>query len=104
MSPGSFAHTGLSASTPADGAILHQGPDNIHLNFTEAVRLVRVTLHNDSGSEIDLEFNPVAAAQSDFSVEFPALQADSYILQWTILGADSHRVEGEISFTVDPDA
>ena len=99
-----LAHTDLAESSPANGAILHHSPETIELTFTEDVRLLRITLLNNGGQELELDFNPTAESESLFSLILPELPTDSYSLEWAVLGADSHRVEGEIDFAIDPSA
>ncbi|MEZ5489276.1 MAG: copper resistance protein CopC [Gammaproteobacteria bacterium] len=95
----SFAHTALSEATPADGAMVMETPENLQLSFNEEVRLLKalVTLGEE---EIEIDFTPSATASKHFTVALPKLEHGRYSVAWAVLGADSHRVEGNLSFMV----
>jgi hypothetical protein len=38
---------------------------------------------------------------NEFSIMMPVLTADRYAVEWVVMGSDTHRVEGEFTFTVD---
>jgi len=97
-----LAHAGLAESNPGDKAVLNHSPENLEFIFSEEVRLLKVIVHDSSSMEVDTGFAPDSKAETLFSVVMPELSADTYTVEWTILGSDSHRVEGEFSFTYDP--
>ena len=99
-----LAHAALSGAMPGDGAVVNEPPKTIDLSFTEEVRLLRVSISSAERGEIDTGFTPSAEAASRFAVALPALGKGAYIVNWTIMGDDSHRVEGDFAFTVDPAA
>lgn len=98
------AHTTLQSSTPADGAVLDEAPKTVELGFSENVQLLKLDIATDAGAVEDMEFKPVATAAKTFSVPLPALEPAAYLVNWTIVGADGHRVEGMLSFLVDDKA
>lgn len=98
------AHTGLKESHPADGAIVRAAPEQIHLQFTAAVNLVRFTVTDQAGSAIELGFQPQATASNDFLLPVAHLAAGTYTVAWAAIGADGHTVTGEFGFSVDPSA
>ncbi len=103
--PGSLlAHTGLSASMPADGAVLKEPPAALELTFTEEVRLLRLSVTGEDGREMATGFQPSATARTHFAIPLPALGESAHTVHWTIMGSDGHRVEDSFSFTVDADA
>ena len=97
-----LAHTEMSEAMPANGAVMHEGPEHVMLNFTGAVRLLQFSVIDSASHAVDTGFRPSANAAEAFTLMVPALTADTYTVQWTVMGDDSHRVEGEFSFTVDP--
>lgn len=101
---GAMAHTGLSTSVPGDGATVNLVPETLDLTFSEEVNLLKVTLSNSEDSAIAIDFTPSATAATHFAIAMPALEEGGYTVSWTILGSDSHRVEGEFSFTYDAGA
>ncbi|MBN4059726.1 MAG: hypothetical protein COA71_11530 [SAR86 cluster bacterium] len=100
-STGLLAHTALAVTAPADGAVLNEGPENITLRFTDEVRLLQLSLINSASHAVEINFTPTANADRTFSLMMPTLATDTYTVEWTAMGSDSHRVEGEFSFTVD---
>lgn len=97
------AHTALKEALPADGAVLNVAPTTLELGFSEEVQLLKVDV-SAAGTAQDIGFKPSAAAARTFSLPLPALRPAAYTVNWTILGADGHRVEGTLGFTVDPAA
>jgi len=93
------AHTALVESTPKDEAMVMNGPEALQLKFTENVRLLKVVV-SVGDKELDIGFSPIATAAEQFSVALPGLENGSYAVNWTVMGADSHRVEGNFSFVV----
>ena len=98
------AHTHLETAAPADGAVLHAPPATIELAFGEDVQLLKLDIANAAGMAQDIGFAPAATAAKTFSVPLPALAPSAYTVNWTVLGADGHRVEGHFGFAVDPAA
>jgi methionine-rich copper-binding protein CopC len=98
------AHTMLQTSTPADGAVLDEAPETLELGFGADVQLLKLEIATDAGAVEDMKFTPVATAAKSFSVPLPALEPAAYLVTWTILGADGHRMEGTLSFLVDETA
>ncbi len=95
----SFAHTALSEATPADGAMVMEAPENLQLGFTEEVRLLKVAITMGE-KEVEIDFKPSATASNQFTVALPTLEHGRYSVAWAVMGADSHRVEGKLSFMV----
>lgn len=101
-STGLLAHTKLESATPADGASLGEVPKALELGFSEDVQLLKLEVATEAGVAQEIDFKPNATATKTFSIPLPALAADAYVVRWTVLGADGHRVEGSLGFLVDP--
>jgi methionine-rich copper-binding protein CopC len=94
-----YAHTGLKSSVPTNNAMLMESFDAIELHFSGAVNLIKLELVNKADGEmIDLEFSPVATAATDFSQPLPALKIGNYQVNWTAMGSDGHKMQGNFSF------
>jgi methionine-rich copper-binding protein CopC len=93
------AHTTLTTSHPADGAVV-ASPVEIKIEFPAPVRLTAVKLENEAGTEIELGTLPVDSA-TVFSVPLAeTLAPGRYLVTWRSVSGDSHIVSGEIRFTV----
>ena len=99
-----LAHAALSGAVPGDGAVVNEPPETVDLSFNEEVRLLKMSISSAESGEIDTGFTPSPEAASRFAVALPALEEGAYTVNWTIMGSDSHRVEGSFAFTVDPAA
>jgi copper resistance protein C len=99
-----LAHTELTASTPANGAVINQAPKTLDLTFGEPVQLLKLAITDSSKSVVATTFTPTAATQVVFSVSLPLLKAGTYNVSWTALGDDGHRIENSFTFTVDAQA
>ena len=94
------AHTGLTGSEPADGALVPGPVTEITLTFADEVRLTAVALADAGGEQKTLGALPLdAAAKFVISVEEPLAVGD-YTIVWRAVGADTHVVSGEIRFSV----
>lgn len=98
-----FAHTVLKESTPTEGSALNASPEQIHLSFTEEVRLLRldvVTVLESGERKVDIGFAPESAAKTEYSVPLPELSLGKYRVDWSVMGADSHAVQGAVAFSI----
>jgi copper transport protein len=95
------AHAELLVSTPADGAIVDVAPDEVVLQFTEAVQLqpdgVRVV--DADGDRVDLGEAVADGAKVTSPVE-DDLAEGSYLVAWRVVSADGHPVRGAFTFSV----
>lgn len=97
-----FAHNALTGSVPGDGQTV-SAPPAVRLEFNGAVSLLRLSLIGADG-EVDIGFAPRADAAALHEVALPALAEGRYVVDWTVLGADGHRISKSFSFTVDATA
>jgi len=95
------AHASLERSFPAEGAVLEEPPDRVELVFSEPVEAAvsKVTLERVGGEPVELgdlesEGNALRAAVTG------KLQPGEYALNYRVLSADGHPVEGKVSFQV----
>lgn len=96
-----IVHTQLVASFPADGDRLPTAPRSIRLVFSEPVEAALSTIVLISARE-SLEVS-VRADSTDTRVllgEPPPLAPAAYRLDWRVVSADGHPVEGSFGFHV----
>lgn len=107
---GAQAHTKLVSSSPAANAIVAK-PGRVVLTFNEKV------VANFTGATLTMTSMPGMAAHQPMAITGftsamsangktltltmrRALAAGTYQLKWHAAGADTHRMEGTLSFTV----
>jgi len=97
-----FAHDDVSllSSSPKHNAMLMQTPDQLHLQFSQSVRLVKVSLKSTDGETIQFGFEPSGDAKTNHQWKLPKLKPATYQVMWTILGEDGHAMNSKIGFMV----
>jgi copper resistance protein C len=99
-----YAHPTLkSASPPVEGTAT-AAPTEIRLNFSEAVisKFSSVELRDQSGMKVatgKVATDPKDEKQLIVALQAP-LKAGAYTVKWTVVSADTHRVNGTYSFKV----
>ena len=103
QSPPALAHAIVKQSVPANGAVLAAAPREVTITFNEKLEKMfsSATLHDAAGATVS-----TAKAALDTSnpavlrLPVPALKPGQYVVKWTAVGHDGHRLGGKISFTV----
>ena len=94
------AHSSLKHSIPKDGAMLNKPPEELILEFSSQVKLVKLQLVEQSGKPIKLNSKPSKDFEITFSIVLPMLDAGSYKVKWIAMGKDAHKMKGDFPFTV----
>jgi methionine-rich copper-binding protein CopC len=96
-----FAHTGLESSTPQNGDIVTENLEQITLTFkTKIEQGSTFELNNFLGETITVENMTIAENQLTGHLSKP-LENGEYNVNWNIIGADGHQIDGKIPFTVN---
>ena len=95
-----IAHVHLAQTVPPRESEVSMAPDKLSLTFSAEVRLIKLVLTNSQGTAIDFGFKPVVKAAKNVSFPVPALPADEYDVEWTVMGNDGHKMEDSYSFTI----
>lgn len=99
-----MAHSKLQSSSPAADSTLDAVPEQIEMIFnTEIESLSNFKLFNAAGEQFETGKAAVSGDTMTGALP-PDLENGVYTVKWTIIGADSHSVEGEFSFTVNAPA
>lgn len=101
--PTASAHASLEQTDPADGAVLPKAPTEVHLTFTEDVRvtLSSVRILNGQGTRVDRGNARVDADQTRVTVGVKDnLARGTYVVAWSVVSADGHPVHGGFLFSV----
>ena len=100
-----WAHASLVSSEPAASSLIHASPTRLRLVFNEALEpsLGRISLIGSDGVAIKL-----ATAGDPHDVNalvaplVRPLAAGAYRVDWRVVSADGHPVEGSYVFTIEP--
>lgn len=95
-----FAHSKLTESYPAADATLGQSPEKITIAFnTTIASMSTFKLFNENNEEQPVD--NIVAAEHELSGDITQkLDSGIYSVQYNIVGADGHAIEGSYSFTV----
>ena len=74
------------------------------MNFREGVRLAKVDLHKKNGEKIEINVEISAKPSANYSISLPKLEFGAYLATWVAIGADTHKIDGQIEFTVQADS
>jgi copper transport protein len=98
---GALVHAHLVSSIPADGDSLPASPPVIRLVFSEPVEaaLSRVLIVSARDS-LEIGLRPDSTDAQTLHGDLPALAAAEYRVDWRVVSADGHPVEGSFRFTV----
>ena len=98
------AHAFLLKSDPVVGAVT-ASPKTVRLEFSEGVELLFSGIELDSAAGSAVK---TAAAHYDAGnrkimlLDLPPLASGTYRVKWHVVSVDTHRTEGDFSFTVKP--
>jgi len=97
-----FGHddVSLQSSSPKHNAMLMHSPNELDLQFSQSVRLVKVSLKSIDGEIIQFGFEPSGNAKTNYQWKLPKLKPATYHVMWTILGEDGHAMKSKIGFMV----
>lgn len=95
------AHAELTATTPADGAVVVGHPTELSATFSEALSATStLSLRNASGDRLAVGGPDPADARRLVIDPIPALEPGAYEVRWTALSDDGHVERGTWSFEV----
>lgn len=96
-----LAHTGLESSSPKNGDVINEELQRITLTFEGKVEQGSTFgIQNSTGKSISVENISLSENQIVGNFSNP-LENGEYQVNWKIIGADGHPVEGAFSFSVD---
>ena len=101
ISTSAFAHSHIGGSNPADGDVVTEPLKEIVLEFDGQIEqgsFIDVT--TTEGQAIELQEIIIGEGTLTGTVAEP-LPNDEYQVNWSIISADGHPLEGEFSFTVN---
>ncbi|MFC5591480.1 copper resistance protein CopC [Sporosarcina soli] len=95
------AHTGLTSSSPADGEGIAEDVHEIELEFNTKIETTStVKVFNENNEEISVGAIQVNENMMTGGFLSP-LSNGTYTVDWRIIGADGHPIQGTYSFIVN---
>lgn len=97
-----LAHAFLKTAAPAVGATVQQAPATVVIDFTEGVepRFSTITVQDGSGARVDLGDVHLQGGNQHLAVGLKPLPPGLYKVTWTATAVDTHKTQGDYSFTV----
>ena len=96
-----LAHTSLEDSTPKDGEVITEPIRELTLIFgTKVEQNSRINVSNSNGEPVKLG-NFVIEEDEMWATFLQPLKNGNYKVDWEIIGADGHPIEGTFSFSVE---
>lgn len=93
------AHSGLSSSTPAEGATLEGSPEEIQFLFESPIQQGDMTIKDEAGNTIevaDITFSEMELT-GQLAEELPN---GAYTVDWSAISQDSHEITGTLTFNI----
>jgi copper resistance protein C len=100
-----LAHAFLNQAAPPVGGMVRASPKEIRLTFSEGIepRFSGIDLATDDGRTIATGQATVDPGNDkQLVLPLPPLAPGRYRVRWHVVSVDTHRTEGEYSFTVEP--
>lgn len=101
---GASAHAFLKTATPPVGATVTAAPPSLTIRFTEAVEPAFTTITVQDAAGFTCTTGPVHASDTPNTVAVPLrpLGPGVYRVIWHATAVDTHKTEGNYTFTVTP--
>ena len=103
LAPGAaLAHAHLDHASPKVGSTVGSAPKEVVLSFTEAVepKFSSIEVRDAKGNAVQIGKASLAGDRSSLRVSLKSLPAGTYKVIWKVLSVDTHRTQGDFSFTV----
>jgi copper resistance protein C len=97
-----MAHTGITVSSPTDGEVIADELKRVEMTFSTTFEkaLSKATLLDEAGEEVP--YAELIQGDKSMSLRFEEpLPSGAYTVNWKLLGADGHAVEGSYTFSVN---
>lgn len=96
-----FAHSHIGETVPADGEVITEKLSEIVLNFDGKIELgSTIELFDSKNNKIELNEIKIENSQLIGKLNDNLLN-DEYKVEWSIISADGHPLQGTYSFTIN---
>jgi copper transport protein len=96
------AHAALTTTSPTQGSVIPQTPEEIVLTFNEPVALVpgRTQVIAPDGKRINVGDPRTSGPRLVIDVRVPDRPLGTYVVSYRVISADSHAISGAFAFSV----
>jgi methionine-rich copper-binding protein CopC len=98
-----FAHAHLVRATPAEGGTVKAAPTEVTLKFNEKLEpaFSSAVIRDAAGKQVDkADAHVDKADRTVVRVSLPSLEPGVYTVEWRVMSADTHKVNGNFTFRV----
>ena len=97
---GACAHAFLDHASPLVGSTVASAPREVTLSFTQDLEPAFSTVAVTDGSGARVDQGKPRISGSTMSVGLKTIGPGTYHVHWQVLSVDTHKTEGNFSFTV----
>jgi methionine-rich copper-binding protein CopC len=100
-----FAHAFLERAIPPVGSTIPVSPPAVTITFTEGVEsgFSAIEVRDARGAKVDrADLRSTGNEGRQLTVSLPKLPAGKYDVIWHATSVDTHKTEGQFSFTILP--
>ena len=96
------AHAFLKTAMPPVGASLQQAPSEVVIDFTQGVEpgFSSITVQDASGGRVDVGAVHAKDGNTHLAIGLKPLPPGAYKVIWHATSVDTHKTEGDYTFTV----
>ena len=95
-----MAHAGLESSIPQANSQVKMSPPELVLTFEKPIMLMKLSVADDKGKAVDLNFKVSSDTTPVHKYPLPALGNGIYSVNWSAMGQEGHTMNGAFTFTV----
>jgi methionine-rich copper-binding protein CopC len=98
-----LAHAHLVRATPAEGGTVKPAPAEVMLKFNERLEpaFSSAVIRDATGKQVDkADAHVDMADRTTVRVSLPPLEPGVYTVEWRVMSADTHKVNGNFTFHV----
>lgn len=99
-----LAHGGLETTVPAANSQVKMSPPELVLTYEKPVMVMGLTITDDKGKAVELNFKASNDTQLTHKYPLPALGIGLYTVNWASMGKDGHNMKGAFTFSVGAEA
>ncbi len=100
---GAQAHAKIETAEPKADSELRQAPKEIRLHFSDTLEPAFTKIVLLDGKNVVIKLPKAVVEKADaktVSAQLPVLRAGEYLVRWSTMTRDSHKVKGEYRFKV----